>query len=310
MNDLKVSFIIPVYNNEGSIELTYNDLQQVIEEKLPGHSFEVVFVNDGSADGSLEEIKALKKMHENVRFLSFSRNFGQVPAIIAGAKISKGDMAVIMSADRQDPVSLIEKMVQEWKVGNKIVIGTREDREDRFFDKLTSNIFYSLINLGNKKIPRGGFDFVLLDRAALDEFNKINERNRFFQGDILWLGFSVKFLPYKRLERKIGKSQWSFSKKLKYFIDGLINTSYFPIRLFSLLGFFTSFSGFIYAIVILFNFCFNNIPFKGWAPIMMLILLIGGMIMIMLGIIGEYIWRIYDEVRNRSVYIVEEKEDA
>jgi dolichol-phosphate mannosyltransferase len=115
-------------------------------------------------------------------------------------------------------------------------------------------------------------------------------------------------LQYTRLERKIGKSQWSFSKKLKYFIDGLLNTSYFPIRIFSLLGMFTSFSGFIYAIVIVFNKFFNNIPFKGWAPIMILILLIGGMIMLMLGIIGEYIWRIYDEVRNRKVYIIQEKE--
>lgn len=307
MNNPKISFVIPVYNNQGSIQLTFNDIAQLVSEKLRGFTLEVIFVNDGSADGSLAEIKDLKKDQAAVKYLSFSRNFGQVPAIIAGAKVSTGDITIIMSADRQDPIALVEQMVEEWKAGNKIVIGSREDREDNFFAKLTSNIFYSLIHLGNNKIPRGGFDFVLLDRAALNAYNSINEHNRFFQGDILWLGFPVKFIPYKRLERKIGKSQWSFSKKLKYFIDGLINTSYFPIRLFSLLGFFTSFSGFIYAIVIMFNRFFNNIPFKGWAPIMMLILIIGGMIMLMLGIIGEYIWRIYDEVRNRAVYIVEEE---
>jgi dolichol-phosphate mannosyltransferase len=309
MNNLKISFVIPVYHNMGSIELSYNDISGLFLTTLAGIQFEVVFVNDGSTDGSLNEIKSLSQKYNNVKYLSFSRNFGQVPAIIAGAKVCTGNIAVIMSADRQDPVSLVADMIREWKAGNKIVIGTREDREDRFFDKLTSNIFYSLINLGNRKIPRGGFDFVLLDRSALDEFNKIDERNRFFQGDILWLGFPVKFLPYKRLERKIGKSQWSFSKKMKYFIDGWINTSYFPIRIFSLLGFITSCSGFIYAIIIFFNRLFNNIPFKGWAPIMILILLIGGVIMLMLGIIGEYIWRIYDEVRNREVYIIQETDE-
>lgn len=302
-----ISFIIPVYGNEGSLSLTYNDIHGLMSEKLNKYQFEVIFVNDCSFDNSLAEIKALRQNNSNVKYISFSKNFGQVPAIIAGARACLGDIAVIMSADRQDPIALVEEMVKEWEAGNKVVIGTRIGREDGFFEKLTSNVFYSLINMGNKKIPVGGFDFVLMDRMPLNEFNKIDERHRFFQGDILWLGFSVKFLPYKRLERKIGKSQWSFSKKLKYFIDGLINTSYFPIRVFSLLGLFTSFSGFIYSIIIVFNRIFNNTPFNGWAPIMIMILLIGGIVMLMLGVIGEYIWRIYDEVRNRKVYIIEEK---
>jgi dolichol-phosphate mannosyltransferase len=303
-----VSFIIPVYGNQGSIKPTFDDIANLFERKLVNFQFEVVFVNDCSFDQSIDEIKNLRKEHSNVKYISFSRNFGQVSAIIAGARHCSGDIAVIMSADRQDPVSLVEDMIKEWQNGNKIVIGTRIDREDKWFSKFTSNVFYSLMNMANKKIPKGGFDFVLMDRVALDEYNSIDERNRFFQGDVLWLGFPVKFLQYTRLERKIGKSQWSFSKKIKYFIDGLLNTSYFPIRIFSLLGLFTSFSGFIYAIVIVCNRFFNNTPFKGWAPIMILILLIGGMIMLMLGIIGEYIWRIYDEVRNRKVYIIQEKE--
>lgn len=306
----KISFVIPVYNNEGCIGLTFNAVKQLINEQLSEFSLECIFVNDGSKDDSLAEIKELALKEEEVKYISFSRNFGQMSAIIAGLRHSTGDITVVMSADLQDPVSLVYEMVEEWKKGNKIIIGTREDRDDRFIDKMTSKIFYTIIKLGNDKIPTGGFDFVMLDRMALDVYNKIDERNRFFQGDILWLGFAVKFIKYTRLKRTIGKSQWSFQKKLKYFIDGLINTSYFPIRMFSLLGFITSLTGFLYAIIIVFNRCFNNIPFKGWAPIMILILITGGVIMLMLGIIGEYIWRIYDEVRNRDVYIIEEKTNS
>lgn len=303
-----VSFIIPVYMNEGSIALTFVNISSLFKTLEKSYDFEVLFINDGSKDNSLNEIKELEAKFTEVKYLSFSRNFGQVPAIIAGAKYCKGDVSIIMSADMQDPISLIHEMLSEWENGNKIVIGTRKDREDNFLSQITSKIFYSLMHYGNNKIPQGGFDYILMDRNALDEYNKIDERNRFLQGDILWLGFPLKFISYKRLKREIGKSQWTFSKKLKYFIDGWINTSYFPIRMFSLLGLTSSILGFIYTLLIIYNRFFNNIPFKGWAPIMILILLIGGMIMLMLGIIGEYIWRIYDETRNRKVFIIEEME--
>jgi dolichol-phosphate mannosyltransferase len=159
----------------------------------------------------------------------------------------------------------------------------------------------------NPNMPKGGFDFMLLDQKAVAVLNQLDERNRFFQGDVLWLGFSTAFVPYKRNKRTIGKSQWTLTKKLKYFIDGLLNTSYVPIRLMSLLGILFSLIGFGYALVIAYNRLMHNTPFNGWAPIMILILIIGGLIMLMLGIIGEYVWRTYDETRKRPLYIIKDK---
>jgi dolichol-phosphate mannosyltransferase len=162
------------------------------------------------------------------------------------------------------------------------------------------------MKIANPKMPEGGFDYVLLDRKPLDVFAEIDERNRFFQGDILWMGFNIKFIPYKRQKRTIGKSQWNFSKKLKYFIDGSLNTSYLPIRFMSIIGITTAILGFIYALIVAYARLINKVPFKGYAPIVILLLIIGGLIMIMLGIIGEYLWRVYDESRKRPVYIVKD----
>jgi len=243
-----------------------------------------------------------------VKALSFSRNFGQVPAMIAGARYATGNAAIFMSADLQDPVELIEDMIHEWDdKKSEIVICYRNDREDSLSAKLTSAIFYRFMKIANPKMPKGGFDYVLLDRKPLNVFAEIDERNRFFQGDVLWMGFNIKFIPYKRLKRTIGKSQWNFSKKLKYFIDGSLNTSYIPIRFMSSIGIATAVLGFIYAFVVAYARFINKVPFKGYAPIVILLLIIGGLIMIMLGVIGEYLWRVYDETRKRPIYIIKEK---
>lgn len=302
---MKLSFVIPVFRNEGSIAPTYEKIIGLMHKLALDYEF--VFVNDGSDDNSMQELTALHEHDSKVKVLSFSRNFGQVPAIIAGMKEVTGAAAVSMSADLQEPIELIENMISKWQSGNEIVIGHRVDREDSFIANKASAVFYSLMKYVNPKMPKGGFDFLLIDQKAIAVFNQIDERNRFFQGDILWLGFSVAFIPYSRLKRTIGKSQWTLSKKLKYFIDGLLNTSYIPIRLMSLLGIIISFFGFLYAIVIAYNRFINNTPFDGWAPIMILILIIGGLIMLMLGIIGEYVWRTYDETRKRPLYIIKDK---
>lgn len=305
----KISFLIPVYRNEGSLKLTYEKIAELFSSTLTDYSFEFVFVDDGSDDRSLEELLEIKKNNqENVKILTLSRNFGQVTASIAGLKEVTGDAVVMMSADLQEPIEIITNMVVEWQKGNEIIICHRDNREDGLFAALTSKFFYSLIRYANKKMPKGGFDFVLLDRVAMDELNKFDEKNRFFQGDILWIGYGIKYLPYHRQKRTIGKSQWTLSKKIKYFIDGVLNTSYIPIRMMSLIGMITSLIGFLYAILITYGRLFLKTgPFQGWTPIMVLILIIGGLIMLMLGIIGEYIWRIYDEVRKRPHYIVKKK---
>lgn len=302
---MKLSFVIPVFRNEGSITPTYQKLYDLAQSQQL--EYELIFINDGSDDNSIGELMALHDKDAKVKVLSFSRNFGQIPAMIAGWKEVTGDAVISMSADLQEPIELIAEMITKWKSGNEIVICHRNDREDSFIANNASLVFYKLMRFINPKMPKGGFDFLLIDRKALDVLNQIDERNRFFQGDILWLGFNVAFIPYNRLKRTIGKSQWTLSKKLKYFLDGLLNTSYMPIRAMSLMGIIFSLLGFIYAIVIAYNRMMHNTPFNGWAPIMILILIIGGLIMLMLGIIGEYVWRTYDETRKRPVYIIKDK---
>jgi glycosyltransferase involved in cell wall biosynthesis len=300
-----ISFVVPVFRNAGSLEPSYQRIKDLLLRM--GYAWEIVFVNDGSDDNSLPELIALNEQDSNVKVISFSRNFGQVAAITAGFRAASGECCVLMSADLQDPIEKAEEMIRKWEAGTEIAICYRADREDSLFARMTSAFFYRLIKVALPKMPEGGFDFLLLDKKVLAEYNKLDERNRFFQGDILWLGFNVTFIPYSRQKRTIGKSQWSFSKKLKYFIDGLLNTSYIPIRLMSVFGLVTALSGFLYALIIIYARLIEDVPFSGWAPIMILILIIGGVIMLMLGIIGEYLWRSYDESRKRPLYIVDQK---
>jgi dolichol-phosphate mannosyltransferase len=301
----RISFVIPVFRNAGSLEPTYLRIKNLFLRL--GYEGEIVFVNDGSDDNSQKELEALHQQDSMVKVISFSRNFGQVAAITAGFRAASGECALLMSADLQDPIEKAEEMIQKWENGCEIAICFRAEREDSVFAMITSAFFYRLIKVALPKMPEGGFDFLLLDKKVLAEYNKLDERNRFFQGDILWLGFKVTFIPYSRQKRTIGKSQWSFSKKLKYFIDGLLNTSYIPIRLMSVFGLVTALTGFLYALLIVYERLIQKVPFSGWAPIMILILIIGGVIMLMLGIIGEYLWRSYDESRKRPLYIIDKK---
>lgn len=307
---MKVSIVVPVFRNQGSILTTFKLVTKVFSESIYDHQLEFIFINDGSDDGSAEEIAAIQAEYNNVQAITFSRNFGQVPALIAGYQYAQGDVVCNISADLQDPPELMISMLEVINNGNHIAIGVRSNRDDGFINNATSKFFYGLMSKVLPSMPEGGFDYVMMDRQAVDVFNQINERNRFFQGDVLWMGFSVVFIPYVRKKRTVGKSQWSLGKKIKYFIDGLLNTSYIPIRLMSLIGLFTAFAGFVYALLIIYLRVFNATPFTGWAPIMVLILLLGGLIMLMLGIVGEYIWRIYDETRGRPVYIIKQNKRA
>jgi len=299
-----LSFVIPVFQNSGSLEKTY---QAIVNNTPQGYDYEIIFVDDGSTDGSLSELKNIHYHDEKVKIIVFSRNFGQSSALIAGFKECKGDALITLSADLQDPAENIPLMIKEWECGYEIVICYRNDREDSAFARVGSHFFYSIIKKSVKKMPEGGFDFLLLDKKAYEEYNLIRYRNRFFQGDILWLGYNVNFIPYKRLKREFGKSQWSFTKKIKYLVDGILNTAYWPIRFMSLLGFLFAFLGFIYASLVVYAKFVNQTPFKGYAPIVILLLIIGGLIMLMLGVIGEYIWRIYDETKQKPHYIIKEK---
>jgi glycosyltransferase involved in cell wall biosynthesis len=304
---MKISIVIAVYHNEGAITKTYEKIDSVFESALIHDEYEIVFVDDGSKDGSLKEILNLREQDSRIKVITFTRNFGQMAAMLAGFKEATGDAVINISADLQDPVELIPQMVESWKGGAETVICYRSDRADTLLDKLFSRLAYGVLRMTLPQIPPGGFDFVLMDRKVMDEFNAIDVRHRFFQGDLLWTGYRTIFIPYVRLQRTIGKSQYNFSKKLKNFLDAVLDASYLPIRFISLVGFITSALGILYSATIVFSWVNGETPFQGWAPLMIVILLVGGMIMVMLGVIGEYVWRINEEVRKRPNYVVREK---
>jgi dolichol-phosphate mannosyltransferase len=304
---MKISFVVAVYQNEGAITQTYQKINGVFADALTAHDYEIVFVDDGSTDGSLAEILQIREKDPRVKSVTFTRNFGQMAAILAGCKEAAGDAVINISADLQDPVTLIPEMVETWQAGAEIVICHRTDRSDNFLAKLYSRLAYGVLRMALPQIPPGGFDFVLMDRKVMDVFNSIDVRHRFFQGDLLWTGYRTCFIPYVRMARTIGKSQYNFSKKLKNFLDAVFDASYLPIRFISLVGLITSAFGLLYSITIVISWFFGATPFTGWAPIMIAILLTGCLIMIMLGVIGEYVWRINEEVRKRPNYVIRER---
>ena len=302
-----ISIIIPVYNNELSLPVLYENLVREITNYPSPLDYQIIFINDCSKDKSLEVLIEINKKDKKVIVIDFSRNFGQMAGILAGWATATGDAVVNMSADLQDPPEQITKMIEQWEKGNEVVISYREAREDGFTWNLTSKIAYKLFSFSVANLPPGGFDFTLLGRKAMDAINTIKERNRFFQNDILWVGFNVSFIPYERQKRIHGKSGYNLVKRFGNFMTAFLNVSYFPIRIISVLGMITAFSGFAYALNIVYAYFFQQTPFAGWAPIMIILLIIGGLLMLMLGIIGEYIWRIYDEVKYRPNYIIKNK---
>ncbi len=295
--------MIPVYRNEKAVTLTHAGIKEALS-KVPNHDYEFIFVDDGSDDGSLAELLEIRKGDPKVKVITFTRNFGQIPAILAGFREATGDAVINVSADLQDPAELIPQMVQSWEAGNEVVICYRTNRDDGLMSSVFSRITWGIVKLSYPEMPSGGFDYVLLDRKALDAFNGIDARNRGFQGDILWFGYRTSFIPYVRKKRTIGRSQYSLPRKIKNFIDGVLDASYLPIRLCSALGIATAGFGALWSATIVWSWYFHRTPFTGWAPTMIAILMVGGMNMFMLGIMGEYVWRVYAEVRKKPNYVI------
>jgi glycosyltransferase involved in cell wall biosynthesis len=299
----RVSICFAVYQNEESLLELYKRFENNVINKFPNYIFEFIFVNDGSTDFSLDKLIQIRSINSNVKVINFSRNFGQMAAILAGWEYANGDAVINMAADLQDPPEQCVNMIKEWENGNEIVISNRIEHQTSFINKITSRLFYKLVL---PQVPKGGFDFVLLDRKPMDVINSFKERNRFYQYDILSVGFNLKFIPYIKEERKHGVSQYNFIKRFNNFYSAFLNVSYYPLRLMTVIGFIFSLSSVLYGTSIIYTYFFNKTPFAGWAPLMLLLLLIGGLIMIMLGVIGEYIWRLLDEVKGRPKYIIKE----
>jgi glycosyltransferase involved in cell wall biosynthesis len=302
----RVSIVIPVFQNELNISPTYEALKSELE-KAGGFEYEILFVNDGSTDNSWEEL--LKVYHadqERITLINLLRNFGQVPALLAGFANVSGDCVVAMSADLQDPPAVVLQMLEEWQRGHKLVVATRESRHDGFLNKLFSKVFYRLMRkFALPNMPLGGYDFFLIDRSIVELLLRMDERNRFIQGQILWLGHRPKLILYERRKRELGRSQWSLSRKIKYFIDGFVAYSFFPIRLVSVLGIAVFFVGLILSAIIAVQTVLFGTKAVGWSSLMVALLMLNGVQMMMIGIMGEYLWRNFDETRKRPLYLIE-----
>ncbi|ACX68015.1 glycosyltransferase family 2 protein [Paenibacillus sp. Y412MC10] len=303
---VKFSIVVPIYFNEPNIPHTIPRLQR-LEQVIPNCDFEYVFVDDGSKDKSLQLLIEAREKDQRIKVIKLSKNFGSMSAIQAGLKYATGDCVGIIAADLQDPPELFEKMLEYWKSGKKVVLGTRSDREESISQKIFSNTYYYLLRkFALKGYPEGGFDFLLVDRQVVNEILEIREKNTNIMSLIYWLGHEREYIPYVRQERKLGKSRWTLSKKIKLFIDSFVSFSYTPIRFMSLIGVLTAVLSFIYGVFVVVSTLFGIIELQGWTTIISLITFLLGIIMIMLGIIGEYLWRILDESRDRPSYVVDE----
>lgn len=305
---LDCSIVIPVYYNEGSLESTLASLRTVVIEATPERCFEVVFVDDGSGDGSLDKLLELRRKYPQlVRVVQLTRNFGQVNAVLAGLALSRGKCAIVISADGQDPVELMLPMLKShFQQGYEIAICHREAREESFYRKISSKLFYGMVRrLSFPSMPRGGFDFVLLGSRARDFLLRASESHPFFQGQVLAAGYKTKFIPYRRREREHGRSRWSLARKVTYLIDAVAAYSFVPLRFMSIVGVAVACLGFLYASVVLLGKLFWGHPVEGWTPLMIVVLVLGGTQMLMLGVMGEYVWRILANTRRRQPYVVE-----
>ncbi|MFL5742342.1 MAG: glycosyltransferase family 2 protein [Flavisolibacter sp.] len=304
----RLSIIIPCYYNEENIPITSKRLLENEKNFPAGVEFEYVMVDDGSKDGTYQALKKFQAEHPGkVVLIKLAANVGSYNAIIAGMEHASGDCNTVISCDLQDPPELIAKMYEHWARGIKMVIANRQDRQDDFPSSVFSKFFHSLTRrLALKNLPKGGFDFVFFDRMLKDEVVKMKEKNTNSLFLLLWLGYDFVTIPYTRAKREVGKSRWTFSKKLKLFIDSFVAFSFFPIRLISVVGLLLGIVSLLYGIYILVLKISGNIEVQGWTSMMVVFLFVSAFQTIALGIIGEYIWRTLDASRKRPLFIIEE----
>ncbi len=307
-----VSLVVPVYHNAVSLPDLLAKFQALAQQNADD-TFEFIFVDDGSKDNSLAVLHELALTESRMRVVKLSRNFGSNPAIMAGLSQSHGDVIAAIAADLQDPPELIHEMLALWRKGNKVVLAARQERDDPGITSMMADAFYSLFRrFAIKTMPKRGFDFFLIDRQVCDLINAIQENNTYLMGLILWLGFDPQVLYYNRKERekRYGRSMWTFAKKLKYFVDSFVAFSYFPVRAASLLGISVSLLGLLYALIIVLRriIIYEEIP--GWTSLMVVVLVVSGAQMLIMGILGEYLWRNLDETRKRPRYIIEKTTES
>lgn len=275
--------------------------------KKPAYAYELIFINDGSRDDSLEKLVALQKKDNRIAVINFSRNFGHQLAVTAGLDYASGDAIIIMDSDMQDPPKVSFELIKKWEEGFDVVYAQRRTRKDGFFKKLTASLFYRVLQkLADIDIPRNTGDFRLMDRKVVNELNKFRERSRFLRGLVSYVGFKQTAVLFDRDKRHAGKTGYPLKKMLKFATDGILSFSSTPLKFISQFGLFISslsFLGIIYALLSKFLHPATTVP--GWTFIVIAILFMGGIQLMMLGVLGSYIGRIYSESQNRPLYIID-----
>ena len=303
---MDISVIIPVFNEEKNIQNLYVRLSQVMQDL--NVSYELIFVNDGSKDASIGLIKVLSKKNKEVKYIDFSRNFGHQIAVTAGLDKTSGDAVVIIDADLQDPPELIAEMYQKRKEGFDVIYAKRKNREGESFLKLwTAKVFYRILSkMTSISIPVDTGDFRMIDKKIVEVLREMPEKNKYLRGQISWVGFNQTFVEYDRQERLAGATGYTYRKMLHFALDGITAFSDVPLKVVTYFGFIVSVIAFFVAIyALLAKFVWeNSVP--GWTSLMIAILFIGGIQMIAIGIIGEYLSRMNHNIRNRPLYIIQE----
>ena len=305
-----VSIVVPVYFNGKSLNILFDRIRKNVIEKNINRLFEIIFIDDGSKDKSLEVLLNLKRTNqENVKIVKFTRNFGQSSAVTAGLRVAKGKFIISIDADLQDPPELMHEMIESHYNENfEIAVGIRQVRKETLYRRAGSSLWYKILRkLTFPEFPEKGFNYWGISEKVKDMIlEDVRNGTQLSNALIVWTGFPIKNLPYTRQGREHGKSRFGLLKKIQLMFDTLVSFSFFPIRMMTVLGLIISFFGFAYAALIFFSKIMGNpFPYPGWVPMMILILVLSGFQMLMIGIIGEYLWRTFDVARKRSIYVIE-----
>ncbi len=300
----KISIVVPVYWNSDTLEMLYEDMKAKILDKIG--DYEIVFVDDGSGDNSWEIMNKIRERDKNVVCTRLSRNFGEHAAILAGLSVCTGDCAVTKQADLQEDSTLILDMYESWKRGNKVVLAIRRSRDEGAVKKFFAGMYYRIVRkLINKDMPKGGCDCYLVDRQVIEVLEKMDEKNSSLTLQVMWLGFRSEKIYFDRKNREVGKSRWTFSKKFKLVVDSMMSFTYVPLRFMEVTGVLFDLCAIVGMILVIHEKITVGTPILGYASLMCVLLFSSGLILLMIGIIGEYVWRALEESRKRPPFIID-----
>lgn len=304
INKIVYSVIVPLYNEDLVIKESYRRLKEVMDSVK--ENYEIIFMNDGSTDGTRDKVEKICSKDEKMKLVNFSRNFGHQVAITAGMDLAEGSAIIIIDADLQDPPEVIPKMIEKWKEGYEVVYGKRIKREgDSFFKKYTAKLFYRLLkSMTSVDIPVDAGDFRLIDRKVCDALKSLPERNRYVRGLVSWVGFKQTFVEISRQERFAGETKYSLNKMIKLALDGITSFSYKPLVIAGYLGCLTFLAGLISLVSVIMKNFVNHTPILNFSLIISINLFMFGLILASIGIMGQYIGRIFEESKARPNYII------